>query len=47
MLFRSVQEMNREINTISSKVLSSEIRWVAVEAKTALERVREQIQNLE
>lgn len=42
-----VQEMNREINTISSKVLSSEIRWVAVEAKTALERVREQIQNLE
>lgn len=42
-----VQEMNREINTISSKVLSSEIRWFAVEAKTALERIREQIQNLE
>jgi uncharacterized protein (TIGR00255 family) len=42
-----VQEMNREVNTINSKVSNSEIRWVAVEAKSAIERIREQIQNLE
>lgn len=42
-----VQEMNREVNTINSKVADSDIRWLAVEGKTALERIREQIQNLE
>ncbi|MDR1885624.1 MAG: YicC family protein [Synergistaceae bacterium] len=42
-----VQEMNREVNTINSKVADPEIRWEAVEAKTSLERIREQIQNLE
>lgn len=42
-----VQEMNREVNTINSKVADSEIRWLSVEAKTAIERIREQIQNLE
>jgi uncharacterized protein (TIGR00255 family) len=42
-----VQEMNREVNTINSKVSDAEIRWLAVEAKTAIERIREQIQNLE
>jgi uncharacterized protein (TIGR00255 family) len=42
-----VQEMNREANTISSKVSNSEIRWMAVEVKSAIERMREQIQNLE
>ncbi|MDR1915821.1 MAG: YicC family protein [Synergistaceae bacterium] len=42
-----VQEMNREVNTINSKVSNSEIRWIAVEAKTTIERIREQIQNLE
>lgn len=42
-----VQEMNREVNTINSKVSDSEIRWLAVEAKAAIERIREQIQNLE
>lgn len=42
-----VQEMNREANTISSKVSSADIRWMAVEVKTSIERVREQIQNLE
>jgi uncharacterized protein (TIGR00255 family) len=42
-----VQEMNREVNTINSKVTNSEIRWIAVEAKTSIERMREQIQNLE
>ena len=42
-----VQEMNREINTLDSKVADAEIRWLAVDAKAALERIREQIQNLE
>ena len=42
-----VQEMNREVNTINSKVSSAEIRWIAVEAKSSIERIREQIQNLE
>ena len=41
------QEINREINTLDSKVADSEIRWLAVEAKAELEMVREQIQNLE
>lgn len=42
-----VQEMNREVNTLDSKIASADIRWLAVEAKAALERIREQIQNLE
>jgi uncharacterized protein (TIGR00255 family) len=42
-----IQEMNREINTIGSKVTDSDIRWLVVEAKTALERIREQVQNVE
>lgn len=42
-----LQEMNREVNTIGSKVASTEIRWLVVDCKTLLERIREQIQNLE
>ena len=42
-----VQEMNREINTIGSKVSDSEVRWSVVEAKTCIERIREQLQNIE
>ncbi len=42
-----LQEMNREVNTIASKVLDAELRWIAVEAKSDLERLREQIQNVE
>ena len=42
-----VQEMNREVNTLDSKVADAEIRWLAVEAKATLERIREQIQNVE
>jgi uncharacterized protein (TIGR00255 family) len=42
-----VQEMNRETNTIASKVQDAEIRWVSVEARSALESIREQIQNVE
>ena len=42
-----IQEMNREINTMGSKVGDAEFRWTIVEAKSCLERIREQIQNVE
>ena len=42
-----IQEMNREINTMGSKVNDTEFRWGVVEAKTCIERMREQIQNIE
>ncbi|MEM8866116.1 MAG: YicC/YloC family endoribonuclease [Planctomycetota bacterium] len=41
------QEMVREVNTIGSKANDSEISSRVVEMKTALERIREQIQNVE
>ena len=42
-----IQEMNREINTIGSKCGNSAIAHLVVEVKTELEKVREQIQNIE
>lgn len=42
-----VQEINREINTIGSKAGNSEIAHLVVEMKTELEKIREQIQNIE
>jgi uncharacterized protein (TIGR00255 family) len=41
------QEMNREANTINSKITNAPLRWIMVEVKSAIERIREQIQNLE
>ncbi len=41
------QEMNREANTILSKANDIEISDVAIELKTEIEKVREQIQNIE
>ena len=41
------QELNREMNTILSKSPLPEISELAVEGKTELEKVREQIQNVE
>lgn len=41
------QEMNREANTILSKANSLEISNVAIDLKTEIEKVREQIQNIE
>lgn len=41
------QEMGREINTIGSKANDAEISRLVVDIKTALERIREQIQNVE
>lgn len=42
-----LQEMNREANTIGSKTASAEIAHVIVGVKEELERLREQIQNIE
>jgi uncharacterized protein (TIGR00255 family) len=41
-----LQEMNREVNTISSKSHESEIVHLAVGIKEEVERLREQVQNL-
>lgn len=41
------QEMNREANTILSKTTDLEISNHAIELKTEIEKVREQIQNIE
>lgn len=42
-----VQEINREINTIGSKASDIEISKVVLELKGELEKLREQIQNIE
>lgn len=42
-----VQEINRETNTIASKANDSTIANVVVEIKSEIEKVREQIQNIE
>jgi uncharacterized protein (TIGR00255 family) len=42
-----MQEMNREINTIGSKSNHAAIAHLVVEAKEELERMREQVQNIE
>jgi uncharacterized protein (TIGR00255 family) len=41
------QEMIREINTMGSKSRSAAIRTLVVELKTEVERIREQVQNVE
>ncbi len=42
-----LQEMNREINTIGSKADGARVSTVVIEAKAELERMREQVQNVE
>jgi uncharacterized protein (TIGR00255 family) len=42
-----VQEMNREINTIGSKANDLQIVNLVVEMKSDLEKIREQVQNIE
>lgn len=42
-----VQEMNREVNTIGSKANLSELTALVVDMKAELEKMREQIQNIE
>ncbi len=42
-----MQEMNREINTTGSKCSDAQIAHIVVDVKCELEKIREQIQNLE
>ena len=42
-----VQEMNREVNTTGSKSSDLTLTGIVVEAKAELEKIREQIQNIE
>jgi len=41
------QELNREVNTIGSKCSLLEITQLVIDAKNEIERIREQIQNIE
>ena len=41
------QEMNREINTIGSKANAAEVSQQVVKMKAELEKIREQVQNIE
>lgn len=42
-----LQEMNREVNTMGSKTSNPEVSHLAVSAKEELEKIREQVQNIE
>src|SRR5262249_37693935 len=41
------QEMNREVNTVGSKADDLEISQAVIVAKSAIEKLREQAQNIE
>jgi len=42
-----LQEMNREVNTVGSKADGLQVSEVVIQAKAELERMREQVQNVE
>ena len=42
-----IQEFNREANTIGSKAQDLEIARIVVDLKSEIEKIREQIQNIE
>lgn len=42
-----IQEMNREANTIGSKVQDAQLAHMVVDIKSEIEKIREQIQNIE
>ncbi|MGH7385023.1 MAG: endoribonuclease YicC domain-containing protein, partial [Candidatus Rokuibacteriota bacterium] len=42
-----IQEINREVNTVGSKADDLEISQAVIAAKSTLEKMREQVQNLE
>ena len=42
-----VQELNREVNTIGSKASDTTIAQAVVKAKGEIEKLREQVQNIE
>lgn len=41
------QELLREVNTIASKSILSEVSRIAVEMKSEIEKIKEQVQNIE
>ena len=42
-----LQELHREFNTMGSKVGSAEVSHIIIDVKSELEKIREQIQNVE
>ena len=42
-----MQEMNREVNTIGSKANDLEITRLVLKSKAEIEKIREQVQNIE
>ena len=42
-----IQEMNRETNTIGSKSCDMEMTNIVIDIKNILEKIREQVQNIE
>jgi len=42
-----IQELNREFNTMGSKAGNSKVSHIIVEVKSELEKIREQVQNIE
>lgn len=42
-----IQEMNREVNTIGSKAQNSKVAELVIELKSEIEKIREQVQNIE
>lgn len=42
-----IQEFNREVNTIGSKAQDAEITKIVVDLKSEIEKIREQVQNIE
>ena len=42
-----IQDINREVNTLSAKASDSVISKLVVEMKAELEKLREQVQNVE
>ena len=42
-----IQEMNREVNTVGSKADDLEISQAVIAAESVLEKLREQVQNIE
>lgn len=42
-----IQELNREVNTIGSKTAQTELTTLVVDMKAELEKMREQVQNIE
>jgi len=42
-----IQEMGREVNTVGSKAVEAKIAHIVVEMKSELEKIREQVQNIE